>query len=91
MSIDVADKKDLIKKQACFSQLNDKECDILIELLHEKNIKCGETIVMEGDIVDSVYLIVSGTADVRHVYLKNGVSEFQSIAQLGPEQAICLN
>src|SRR3990167_1322153 len=89
--LDAKDKEYLIKKQACFSQLTDKECEILVSLLKEKSFKAGETIVTEGDIVDCVYLIIGGIADVRHVFLNNGISEFQSIAHLGPEQAIGLN
>lgn len=91
MSIDLIEKKDHIRNQPCFSQLNDTECDILVSLLKEKNIKAGETIVTEGDVVDSVYLIISGKADVRHVYLKDGVLQFESLAQLGPKQAIGLS
>jgi len=89
--IDIKDKKAIIKKQTCFSQLTEEECNVFTELLKEVYFKANDTIVREGDIVDSVYLIMSGTADVRHVYLKEGVTRFESIAKLGPEQAIGLN
>ena len=87
----VIDKLDLIKNQACFSPLNDEEREMLADLFKEKYFKTGDTIVTEGDIVDSVYLIDSGRADVRHVYLKDGVLKFDSLAQLGPRQAIGLS
>ncbi len=58
-------KKMLIKNQTCFSKLEDHEAEVLATLLIEKKIKKGETIVTEGDSVDSFYLITSGTADVR--------------------------
>src|SRR5690349_17586057 len=57
-------KKMLIKNQACFSELSEHELEILATLLIEKKVKKGETIVTEGDPVDSFYLIASGIADV---------------------------
>lgn len=89
--VNLPDKVELIKKQKCFSRLNEKEYEILGDLLKEKHIKAGETIVEEGDVVDTVFLIVDGKADVRHVYLKDGKKVFDSIAELGPDQAIGLN
>lgn len=84
-------KKNLIKKQTCFSQLTDEETNVLSTLFIEVNVKAGDTIVTEGEPVDSVYLIVKGTADVRHVYLKDHVLQAQSLATLGPNEAIGLN
>lgn len=52
----------------------------------------GELIVKEGEPVDSVFLIVSGDADVRHVTLTdNGTrTNIESIATLKPGDAIGL-
>lgn len=84
-------KKAQLRKQACFAQLTDEETGVLSTLLVEVRVAAGETIVTEGEHVDSVYLIVSGTADVRHVTLKGHVHEIQSIATLGVNDAIGLN
>ncbi len=84
-------KKLLINKQACFSPLSKDENDVLATLFVEVRIAAGETIVKEGDPVDSVYLIVKGSADVRHITLKDHVPQIQSLATLGPEDAIGLN
>ncbi len=84
-------KKALLKKQACFAQLSSEEYDMLANILKEVSVKTGDVVVTEGDPVDSVYLIVDGKADVRHVYVKDGMIEFQSLATLTTPQAIGLN
>jgi CRP-like cAMP-binding protein len=90
-STDLATKNSFIKKQSCFKPLTDKESQELAALLVDVRFKEGETIVNEGDHVDSVYLIVSGSADVRHVRVgKNGL-ESESIATLHSGEAIGLN
>ena len=91
-TIDLQTKIALIKKQNCFSSLSDIEMTELSELFIEKHFKPGGIIVTQGDSVDSVYLIVSGTAEVRYVTVKpNGELEEKSVAKLGPEHAIGLN
>lgn len=57
-------KKKQVQLQKAFRNLNDSEQDILAELLTEVIFKPGDTIVKEGDRVDSIYLIVKGDADV---------------------------
>lgn len=91
---DLADsnlKKTLVKKQTCFSKLTEAETDVLSELLEEQHYHAGHTIVTEGDPVDSVYFIVKGTADVRHVSIENNVEVFQSLAKLNAGQSIGLS
>lgn len=89
--VDFEFKKDLIQKQACFSQLSSDEIDKLAELFVEKHIKANETIVTEGDPVDSVYLIVKGEVDVRHVTIQNHLPHVESIVTLKEGAAIGLN
>jgi CRP-like cAMP-binding protein len=84
-------KRDLISKQPLFSLLNDDEITVLMTLFKEKKFKKGETIVTEGDPVDNVFLIISGTADVRHVSVVNSKLKIDSIAQLEAGSAIGLN
>lgn len=91
---DVADtnlKKVLVKKQACFSKLSEKEVEVLSELLVEKQYPAGSVIVTQGDPVDSVYFIVSGTADVRHVSFENNKEVVESLAKLRDGQSIGLS
>lgn len=84
-------RKSLIKKQACFFQLTDDELEELASLLVEVTFASGETIVTEGEPVDSVYFIAKGTADVRQMTAKNKTRTAVSIAKLGPDDAIGLN
>jgi CRP-like cAMP-binding protein len=84
-------KKNLIKKQPCFNKLTDQEVAILADLLIEKHYSAGEQIVKQGQPVDSVFLIVSGIADVTHVTYKENTAETEHLAILGPEEAIGLS
>ncbi len=89
--IDSNIKKSLIKKQGCFSKLTDDEVDQLSMLLIEKPFATGETIVTEGDLVDSVYFIVQGEADVRVARINNNIMTYKSVATLKAGEAIGLN
>lgn len=84
-------KRSFITKQSVFSQLTDEEIDVLASLLSEKHFAPGDTIVTEGDHVDSVYFIVQGKADVRHVSIQNGTTQIDSLATLETGAAIGLN
>jgi CRP-like cAMP-binding protein len=90
-TIDLPIKKSFVKKQACFQLLSDKEMDELAGLLVERHFTTGETIVTEGDLVDNVFLIVRGEADVRVATIKNHVQQFNSVATLKMGAAIGLN
>lgn len=90
-TIDLTDKKTVVKKQACFAPLTDEEIEILAGLLMETHFKAGDTIVKEGEPVDSVYLIIKGEADVRHVYVEDKLIKFTSLATLHEGAAIGLN
>jgi CRP-like cAMP-binding protein len=89
--IDMDVKRSFIKKQAVFTQLTEEEIDILASLLLEKHFAPDETVVVEGEPVDSVFFIVSGKADVRHVSIQDGKTVIESLATLNPGVAIGLN
>lgn len=90
-AVDLTLKKSYVKKQACFAQLSDKEITELADLLVEKHIASGATIVTEGDLVDNVFLIVSGEADVRVATIKDHALIFNSVATLKQGASIGLN
>ena len=89
--VDANLKKSLVKKQTCFSQLTEREIEMLSELLIEKRIAEGDTIVTQGEPVDSVYFIICGTADVRRISMENDKQVFQSLAKLSDGQSIGLS
>jgi CRP-like cAMP-binding protein len=90
-AIDLNEKIAFVKKQSCFLKLSASETDKLATLLIEQHFMAGETIVTEGDLVDSVYLIIQGQADVRHITIKEGAIQINSIATLTAGAAIGLN
>src|SRR5687768_11417826 len=90
-NIDVADKIALIHKQTCFKPLNDEEISMLADLFTVKNFPAGAQIVKQGDIVDSIYLIAEGEADVIVSQLVNGKREDKNVATLRETQAIGLS
>lgn len=89
--LDLSLKKELVKKQTCFSQLTDEETTILSSLLKENRFAAGDTIVTEGESVDSAYIIVSGKADVRITSRHEETTKIQSVAVLGEGDSIGLN
>jgi CRP-like cAMP-binding protein len=90
-AIDSNLKKSYIKKQQCFTKLYDNEIEELAGLLIEKHVRAGTVIVTEGDLVDKVFLIVSGDADVRIAEIKDRKLSYKSVATLKPGASIGLN
>ncbi|HTM63280.1 MAG TPA: cyclic nucleotide-binding domain-containing protein [Gammaproteobacteria bacterium] len=89
--ISIENKKELIKKQGAFSSLNDSEIDVLVTLLVEKRFAPGDIIVKQGDRVDSVYIIVSGSADVLVTKRENNQSVTEKVFTLTDGKSIGLN
>jgi len=88
---DLEFKKKNIRKQKCFTKLNEDEVDVLATLLVETPFAVGDVIVKEGDRVDSVYIILYGKADVFTSRLENHIDEFTKIAALKEGDAIGLS
>lgn len=86
-------RQSVIKKQPCFSQLKDQEIEMLATLLVPREFKAGETIVNEGDPVDSFYLLVRGEAEVRLVTHQDKTPDVKTVAVLSADNhdAIGLN
>ena len=84
-------KMSLVRSQVCFKVLNDQEIAELSELFVEQEYKTGDVIVTEGDTVDSVFIIASGTADVQHSWVDNGVIKIDKLAEIGASSAIGLS
>ena len=84
-------KKELIKKQGCFTNLNATEIDVLVTLLVEKTFSSGDVIVKQGDRVDSVYIIVSGAADVFVTKRENDQSVTEKVATLTDGNSVGLS
>lgn len=90
-TIDLDIKRSFITRQHVFAEMTNEEVDVLASLLTEKRFAPGETIVTEGEHVDSVYFIVSGKVDVRHISIRNGAEHIESVATLEAGATIGLN
>lgn len=90
IAVDTDTKIALLRKQSAFARLTDKEIASLAKLLHEVEYEAGEHVVREGDPVDSIFIIVNGSADVRHVTVKDNALHVEPITTLGPAAAIGL-
>lgn len=84
-------KKKHLRNQKCFTRLHDDEMDVLSTLLKETPFAIGDVIVKEGDRVDSIYIIVSGSADVFVSRMENHIEEFNQVATLSEGNAIGLS
>ncbi len=87
--VDLAQRQKLILNIPCFSNLLPNQAMELAELMEEVNVEKEEVIVSENDVVDSVYLILKGQAEVTQERGKS--NEYQLIATLGEGEWIGLN
>lgn len=87
----------LIFALPCFAILTPEEAHELANLMHEIDYQPGEVIVTEHALVDSVFIVVQGQAEVTREYAKKRrlikkVKLIQvPVATLGPGDAIGLN
>lgn len=71
-SVSLSQRQALIHNFACFSALTPMQCQLLAERFREVRYSAGEVIVVENDLIDAVYLLVSGEAEVtRETSFKN--------------------
>lgn len=89
-AVSLDDRVERIKKQPVFASLTDKEQEELATLFVEKTYRVGETVVEQGKPVDSVFLIVSGEADVRVTVVENNALKQTSVAVLKAGNSIGL-
>lgn len=80
-----------IDNYSLFSLLNADDKRELALLIQEKQVEPGTRIVSEGDIVDSIYFIFSGTADVTQENITDEKKQTVFLATLKSGNAIGLN
>lgn len=90
-TVTAAEKKSQVKQQPCFAALSDEESSELASLFKEVHFKKDDVIVTQGDSVDSVFIIISGTADVKVSTVKDGQLTSNIVATLGANQAVGLS
>jgi len=63
-TVDLFTRQQLISAFPCFATLTPAQSEILANLMQEVSYAQHQTIVVENEIVDSIYIIVSGEAEV---------------------------
>lgn len=81
----------IIKSLPCFSMLTTEEAQDLAQLMVEKTYSPGDVIVTENDVIDSVYILLEGMAEVSHVTVQNKNEIKVPFAILTQGEAIGLN
>lgn len=69
-NMSLAERQSLIKGLACFSLFPSDAITELAILFHEVHYHAGDVIVQENAIVDAVYIIKRGIAEVTHATVK---------------------
>ena len=91
-----AERQALIKGLVCFAMLSKEETRELASLMEEVDYSQGQFIVAEDELVDRVYIIASGEAEVTHKVVMRGAFKkprinIAPVAVIGPGEAIGLN
>lgn len=68
--INITQRQALIRALPVFSVLTPSEREELAQLMYEMRYETGEAIVLEDGLIDSVFIIVSGQAEVSRQYIK---------------------
>lgn len=95
--LSIPERQALIHRLACFSFYSEKDTADLAVLFHEVHYHAGDVIVIEDALVDSVYIIVNGLAEVTHATIKKSKIIKKTkvthtvLAVLHPGEAIGLN
>jgi putative peptide zinc metalloprotease protein len=64
--VDLSEREALIRVLPCFAMLTSDECHELALLMVEESYTVGQAMVVEDDLVDRVFIIVSGHAEASH-------------------------
>jgi CRP/FNR family transcriptional regulator, cyclic AMP receptor protein len=56
--------RNLIRKVPMFSELNDQEIDAIVALVSTRNVPRKSIVVQEGDVGDSLFIILKGSAKI---------------------------
>ena len=84
-------KEELIAVHPVFSLLDTQDVKELATLMYEIYVPAGSAIVSEGDVVDSVYIIAGGLAEVRRHPVAGVSKEEVIVAKLNIDECIGLS
>lgn len=84
-------REDIIKNISFFSIFSPIEIIELAKLMEDCRYQAGEVIVQEGEVVDSIYLIISGRAEVSTETNIEGQKSISPVCVLGENETIGLS
>lgn len=72
-----------IRNTAIFSDLKEKELELIKNIVKEVKFNEGETIMQEGEIGDTMYIMVKGEVEVsKNLTMKFGEEEYKSTEKI---------
>ncbi|MFI4962529.1 MAG: PqqD family peptide modification chaperone [Legionellales bacterium] len=69
--VSLSEREGLLRAQPGFTDLGFSDMGKLVGLMHEVHVETGNIIVKEGDLIDSVYILATGDAEVTHEVVVN--------------------
>lgn len=90
-TMDLAAREALLQSFPCFSALTAAQREQLAQLMQERSIDTGTQIVAEEELVDSIYIIISGEAEVTRRVKKLKKIKQVPFAILGAAEGIGFN
>ncbi|MBA3661782.1 MAG: cyclic nucleotide-binding domain-containing protein [Gammaproteobacteria bacterium] len=81
----------LLRGFPCFASLSVEQIDQLAGYLHEVHYSPLQSIVSQHDLIDSVYFIVQGSAEVTHEIINKKIIKSVPVALLNENESIGLN
>jgi CRP/FNR family cyclic AMP-dependent transcriptional regulator len=77
------EKLEVLQKSPLFEMLSQAELELLAELSRPRRYAGGEVVFEEGDLGDSLFVLMNGEVDVLH---KDGKGEQQILTTLQPPE-----
>lgn len=77
------EKVEVLQQSPLFEMLSSAELDVLAELSKPKRFAAGETIFEEGDLGDSLYVLVTGEVEVLR---RDAAGNLKALAALRPPE-----
>jgi CRP-like cAMP-binding protein len=77
------EKLEVLQKSPLFEMLSQAELELLAELSRPRRYSAGEVVFEEGDLGDSLFVLMNGEVDVLH---KDGKGEQQILTTLQPPE-----
>lgn len=88
--VSLSERESLIRETPLFRELNVTEISQLAGIMQEVSVMPGEAVVKEGELIDSVYIIASGTLEVTKQVDYEGKTGSTFLAIINPGESIGL-